>query len=115
MTRVIIISNYLMFSYGLESLLREQDGLDIVACEQDIAQAIESIKELKPDVVILDCDDPAQHPTWGLMHILSIRPKIKVICMSLQSNNLRIFQARRWITKDVEDLLAAITDEPDDL
>jgi DNA-binding NarL/FixJ family response regulator len=106
-TSVFVISGHLMFAHGLESLLRQEAQLDIVGQESDISQAIERIKELQPDVVILDSDNS----TLEIASILETRPGIKVISLSLQNNNLQVYQARQRVTTSVMDLLEVIEED----
>jgi DNA-binding NarL/FixJ family response regulator len=106
--RIFIISSHLMFSCGLESLLRQEAKLDFVGQEADVGRAIERIKELQPDVVILDSDGSVPE----VFSILRARPGVKVISLSLQNNNLCVYQAKQRITKSVEDLLEVIENDP---
>jgi DNA-binding NarL/FixJ family response regulator len=93
-----------MFGRGLESLLREDAKLDIVGQEADIGRAFERIRELRPDVVILDSDEP----DLEVGHILKVSPDIKVIGLSLQNNNLYVYRASQRVTRSVSDLMEAI-------
>jgi DNA-binding NarL/FixJ family response regulator len=106
-TRIFVISGHLMFSQGLESLLRKEAGLDIVGQETDFSRAITRIEELQPDVVILDSDDAAPK----VASILGASSGVKVIRLSLQDNNLYVYQARQRITKSVVDLLEVIGED----
>jgi DNA-binding NarL/FixJ family response regulator len=106
-TRIFVISGHLMFSQGLESLLRQEAGLDIVGQETDFSRAIERIKELLPDVIILDSDDAAPK----VASILGASSGVKVISLSLQDNNLYVYQAKQRVTKSVVDLLEVIGED----
>jgi DNA-binding NarL/FixJ family response regulator len=55
---VLIVSSHPLFGQGVESLLRQEAGVEIVGRETDVDYAIERIKELQPDVIILGNDDP---------------------------------------------------------
>lgn len=103
--RIFVVSSQSMFGRGIESLLREETTLDIVGQETDINRAIERIGRLRPDVVIVDHDES----DLEIAHILRVSPNIKVIGLSLQNNNLYVYQARQRITRSVEDLLQAMT------
>ena len=103
-TRVFMVSNYLMFGRGLESLLRENTQLDIVGQDTDVNRAYEQIKELQPDVVILDGDEP----DLEVAHILKVSPDIRVIGLNLGNNNLYVYRASQRVTRDVSDLMDAI-------
>jgi DNA-binding NarL/FixJ family response regulator len=93
-----------MFGRGLESLLRENAQLDIVGQETDIKHALERIRELQPDVVILDSDES----DLEVAHLLKVSPAIKIIGLSLQNNSLYVYRASQRVTRGVSDLMDAI-------
>lgn len=102
-----------MFGRGLEILLQNHTDIDVLGQESDIDKAIEQINEAKPDVVILDGDDPLNEAMSTILTILKAQLIPKVIGLNLQDNNLYIYEARRWVTKGVDDLVTAIQDSPD--
>ena len=104
MKRVFILSSHPLFSQGVESLLRQEPGVDIVGRETDVDKAIERIKELQPDVVILDNGDP----TPEVMCILREGVGTKVIGLNLQDNTICIYRGEQRVVKEVEDLVEAI-------
>lgn len=106
-THIFIISSHLMFSHGLESLLRQETDFDIVGQEKDMERAIEQIKELQPDVIILDSDNAVSQVT----PILHTNPDIKIISLNLQNNDLYVYQAKQQAAKETEDLVKAIKDD----
>lgn len=106
-TQIFIISSHLMFSHGLESLLHQETNFDIVGQEKDMERAIEQIKELQPDVVILDSNNAVSQVT----PILHASPGVKVISLSLQNNDLYVYQAKQQAAKETEDLVKAIKDD----
>jgi len=108
MKRVFIVSSYPLFSQGVESLLRRQTGLDIVGRETDVDKAVERIRELRPDVVILDSADPAGDPTPVVTRILREGLATKAIGLSLQDNTMCIYRGEQRIARGIEDLVEAI-------
>lgn len=108
MKEIFIISNHAMFSYGLESLLRQKPDFEIVGQSEKLNAAIDQIKALAPDVVILDTDGPPSGRSKDIVRILESVPGVKIVGLSLQNNNIHIYQTRRWIASGVEDLLEAI-------
>ena len=111
MNRTLIITQHLMFGYGLESLLRQETELNVVGWETDITRATKTVKELEPDIVILDRDDSTFDFSSELLEILNLNPGLKVICINLQDNNLHIYQSYQRVANGVEDLLEAIKEE----
>jgi DNA-binding NarL/FixJ family response regulator len=113
---IFIISNYPMFSLGLESLLRQKAGLDVIGGYRlTVEQAIEQIEAIRPSIVILDTTGLASDGIAEAVRLLKINPSIKVICLTLSSNTLSIDQINQWNVKGVEDLLQAIENGPSSL
>jgi len=110
-TRIFIISGHLLFSYGLESQLDQETNLEIMGQEKDMKRAIDQIKELQPDVVILDSDNSVSQVT----PILRASPGVKVISLSLQNNDLYVYQAKQRVAMETKDLVEAITDDVHDI
>jgi len=112
MKRIFILSTHSLFSQGVESLLRRETGLEVVGREADVDNAIGRIKELQPDVVILDSGDPASDPTIAVMRILREGVGAKVIGLNLQDNTICIYRGEQRVVKEVKDLIEAIELSP---
>lgn len=108
MTSIFIVSSFLMFSRGLESLLCQEGRLKVVGHEANIDQARKRILELQPDVVILDCTDPSPGSILPFIDILQENVGIKVIGVSLHNNSLYLYQARQGVLASVEELMGVI-------
>ncbi len=104
MKRVLILSSHPLFGRGVESLLRKETRLDIVGWEADIDKAVERIRELQPDVVILDSGDP----TPEVLRILREGVGTKVIGLNLQDSTMCIYRGEQRVVKRIEDLVEAI-------
>jgi len=111
MTRVLIISNHRMFGSGLESLLDDEPGLEVVGQEKDLEQAIDRMDDHEPDVVIFDSTGPTHECLPAVQEILKTRPGVKVIGLTLYDRIFYVFQALPWSGKQVEDLIEMIKDE----
>ena len=110
--RVLILSSHPLFGQGVESLLRQQPGMDIIGRETDSDSAIRRTKELQPDVVILDSGDPACTLTPEVMRILREGVGTKVIGLNLQDNTICIYRGEQRVVKEVKDLVKAIEPSP---
>ena len=104
MKRVLILSSHPLFGRGVESLLRKETRLDIVGWEADIDKAVERIRELQPDVVILDSGDP----TPEVLRILREGLGTKVIGLNLQDSTMCVYRGEQRVVKRIEDLVEAI-------
>ena len=112
MKSIFVLSSHPLFGQGVEILLRQEAGLDIVGRETDVDRAMERIKELQPDVVIVDSGYPACDPTPAVTRILREGLGIKVIGLNLQNNTLCIYRGEQRVVKEVGDLVAAIEQPP---
>jgi len=112
MKRIFMFSTHPLFSQGVESLLRRETGLEMVGRETDVDKAIGRIKELQPDVVILDSGDPACDLTPAVMRILREGVGAKVIGLNLQNNTMCIYRGEQRAVEEVKDLVEAIESSP---
>jgi hypothetical protein len=108
MKRIYMISSQLMFSAGLQTMLSEQSGVKIVGRDTDPARALEQIRELHPDVVILDSKDLASTPGGIVADILREAPGTKVISLNLENDRMRIFHGELRIAHGLDDLMQVI-------
>ena len=94
-----------MFSQGVESLLRQEPGVDIVGRETDVDKAIERIEELQPDVVIVDRADPAGGSMLVALRILREGVRSKVIGLNLQDKTIGIHRGEQQRPEGVKVLV----------
>jgi DNA-binding NarL/FixJ family response regulator len=111
MKRIFMISSYPLFGEGVEALLRQLGGIEFIGREADIDSAMAHIKEVGPDVVIVDDGCPACDAHTIVMRVLREQPGTKVIGLNLQDNTLCIYREEQRIAHGVEDLKSAIVDE----
>lgn len=97
-----------LFSQGVETLLSRQNGVQIVGRETDVERGIALIKQLEPDIVILDNDLYSSGPTPLAIRILEEPINVQVIGLSLQSNMISIYRREHRIAACVEDLVEAL-------
>jgi DNA-binding NarL/FixJ family response regulator len=111
MKRIFMLSSHPLFSEGVESLLCGEAGLEIVGREMDLEKGLDRIRELRPDVVIVDNGDPMHDPMAAVMRILRERLGTRVIGLDLQDNVVCIYRSEQRMARGVEDLLEAIKAE----
>jgi DNA-binding NarL/FixJ family response regulator len=108
MLRIFIISSHLMFSLGLENLLRQDKELRVLGQETNREQAIRRVTELQPEVVIVYTDDTQADSRSFIIEILKASPTAKVIGLSLQNNTFCVYQIKQGETRSVDDLFKVI-------
>lgn len=108
MKRVFILSSRPLLGDGIETLLQNEMTLDVVGKSRDRRKALEQIKLLQPDVVIVDRDRVEDESTLQMLHLLSSNSNARVIGLDLNANVLWISRHERRPVREFSDLLRAI-------
>ncbi len=112
MARVLLVSQHSLFGSGLQSLLTHQANIVIAGQETVPARAIECVKALKPDVVIVDSECQGCDPAELALAVFRAGSKARVIGLSLKDNTIHIYRNEQRIAHGVEDLMQAIESNP---
>lgn len=114
-TGILLVDDHAIIRQGLRSLLEKQPDLEVVAEAEDGRKAIELVRELLPDIVIMDVTMPSLNGIEATRQICSDFPEVKVIALSIHSNRRFIGDmlqagAAGYILKDslFEELVRAI-------
>ena len=110
MKRVFILSRHTLFCDGIVALLSQEAGFDVVGQDTELSSAVESIKSLSPDVVIINCDDPEPDLSQVVASLLQNRLGVRIIGLSLEDNKISIYRGEDKQVHQLEDLLKAIED-----
>jgi DNA-binding NarL/FixJ family response regulator len=113
--RVLIASNHPIFAQGLKKLFRtqHQPEVEVVGVVSNLAQAMQALAKLKPDLIIVDYDDHQLDREQFLARFVESETTLRVVLLSLQSAGDAVIYDRRtlaasqidtwlkeWITTD---------------
>lgn len=112
MTRIFVLSGQSLFSRGVEILLRQDQGMELVGEETDVERAIERIKALCPDVVLLEQELPAGDTAPVVMRILNEMPNAKIVGVQLADNMIRVYHGEQRVAREIGDLWEVIKNDP---
>jgi hypothetical protein len=104
--RVFIVASHPLFAQGVESLLHGQPGLAVVGMGAAELGVVDKIRNLRPDVVILDADSDAQ--TTLLPVLLRENLGVKLVGLTLEDNRIDVYYQHQIIGTDVGDLVEAV-------
>lgn len=107
-SRVFVVSDSLMFGDGLASLLISEADVEVIGEETDINRAIEQIETLKPDVIIWGNTGTKREAQQEEIRLLRATRGIKFIRLTLQSNEMIVYQSARKMIRNLQDLVTAI-------
>jgi DNA-binding NarL/FixJ family response regulator len=90
--RILVADDHAIIRQGLCSLLEKQPDIEVVGMVEDGRKAIESVRELTPDIVIMDITMPNLNGIDATRKIIEGRGGTKVIALSMHSS-------RRFVTE----------------
>ncbi len=112
---VLIVDDHQVVRQGLRTFLNLHVDIRVIGEAGDGLQAVEQVRELRPDVVLMDLVMPVQDGVEATRQIRAFDPAIKVIALTSFSEDSRVFPAIQagvcgFLLKDVspDDLVEAI-------
>ncbi len=106
--RVVILSNQSLFCVGVESLLRREATLEIETCGLDVDQARRCLSTFRPDVIVVDKDDPLCAFAGQWMQFVAEAPGARMVELSLRENSIRMQPGDQPLALEPTSLIAAI-------
>ena len=82
-TKVLICDDHTLFSEGVKAILRSESSLEVVGDVRDGRRAIEKVRELHPDVVLMDVSMPDLSGFDATRKILEVEPTAKVLILTM--------------------------------
>ena len=115
MYRVVIAEDHTLFRQGLKALLSLEPEFEVVGEAADGYQAIQSAKELKPDLILLDISMPRVDGMAAIKEIKRVCPEAKILVLTVHKTEEHVLEtlksgASGYVLKDAsrEELLLAM-------
>jgi DNA-binding NarL/FixJ family response regulator len=112
---VIFVDDHEIFHECIRHLFDLQNDMNMVAVANNGRTAVKLVRELSPDVVVMDISMPGLNGIDATRKILSEFPEIRIIALSMHSERNIILQilragARGYVLKDsaFDELITAI-------
>lgn len=113
--RILIVDDHAVVRQGLITFLELQDEIEVVGEASNGKEALEKVKELKPDVVLMDLVMPVMDGLTAIKQIKQSFPETEVIALTSFADDEKVFTAIRsgatgYLLKDVQpnDLVKAV-------
>ena len=82
---VLLVDDHAIIREGLRSLLEKQPEMEVIADTDDGRKALDLVRELLPNIVIMDISMPGLNGIESTRQIIAEFPNVKVIALSIHS------------------------------
>jgi len=106
--RVLVVAEPSPFEEGIEELLRQEEGLEIVGREEDAEEAARRIKESSPDVIILIDGEAGAALDVDLLRLVREGFQIKIVEVHLATNTMCIYRGDHRSLGEAQDLVGVV-------
>jgi DNA-binding NarL/FixJ family response regulator len=111
--RVLIVAEIRLYREGLAMMLGGEPGMEIVATAAGADEAVRALRDLEPDVVLLDMAIPDN--TWLVRALVAAVPGARVVAIAVPEVEREVLACAEagvagYVTRDasVEDVVAAV-------
>jgi DNA-binding NarL/FixJ family response regulator len=103
--RILIADDHAIFRQGLRQVLEKEPRLKVVAEAADGAAALERIREMRPDIALLDIDMPVRDGFSVARNLRDESLPVEVIFLTMHRDELHLNEAlnlgiRGYVVKD---------------
>jgi len=113
--RILLVDDHKIVRDGLRKLLEKEQALLVAGEAEDGRSAIKAVRELRPDVVIMDVAMPDLNGIEATRQLVADRPDLKIVALSTHSERKFVTEmlkagAAAYLLKDCafEELVTAI-------
>jgi DNA-binding NarL/FixJ family response regulator len=93
--RTMIVDDHALFRRGLEMVLDEEEGIEVVGQASDGSEAVEKAGESLPDVVLMDIRMPRSSGIEACRAMKDVVPSAKIVMLTISDEEEDLFEAIR--------------------
>ena len=90
---VLIVDDHAVLRYGLKSLLDLQEEIELVGEAANGQEAVEQVRQLVPDVVLMDLAMPEMDGIEATRRIRALSPSTKIVVLTSFRDDENVFSA----------------------
>ena len=105
--RVLIVDDHTLFRRGIAAVLSSQQDMKVVGEASDGLEAIQKVKEIAPDVVLMDLNMPRCSGLEATQALQAEMPQVNILVLTVSDDKSDLFtaikfDARGYILKNAE-------------
>ena len=106
---VLLVDDHRLVRRGFRRMLEDEPDMEVVGEAGDGEESVKLAKQLKPQVVVMDCALPGMNGLQATRQIIEDSPETAVLVLSMHSENTWVRQAieagaKGYVLKDALDL-----------
>ena len=90
--RVLIADDHALFREGVRALLSKYEDLEVTGEAADGKEAIDQVKKLRPDIVLMDIAMPGLGGLEATLELKKICPEVKIIVLTQYANQEYLYR-----------------------
>ncbi len=107
--RIMVLYRNSLLAQGLETLLRQVDGLEVTAVDLDRGQAIvPAVEAYQPHVVLWEWEDIPTSSAGLIFQMLEKLPSARIFCFTSALNGLTVYAKRDLSLTSFSDLVREV-------
>ncbi|MBN1830582.1 MAG: response regulator transcription factor [Deltaproteobacteria bacterium] len=92
-SRVVVADDHVLFRQGMKKLLEDMPGVEVIGEAGDGLELLNLLKELDPDIVLVDISMPNVRGIEAAHEIRSLYPQIKVLILTMHRSKEYLYHA----------------------
>lgn len=93
--RLLVVDDHPVFRHGICQYLGQESNLVICGEAPNAQLALDAMRQLKPDMVLLDVSMPGTNGIELIKHMLAEQPKLLILMLSMHDESLYALRALR--------------------
>jgi len=104
--RLMLVDDHALFRRGLCEVLKEEEGLQVVAEADNVQEAIEKAVQTRPDLILMDIEMGDSSGIEATRYLSQLLPETQIVMLTVSSSDRHLFEAIKagavgYLTKDV--------------
>src|SRR5688572_22381202 len=91
--RLLVVEDNDDLRESFSILFSTQEGIELINAIEDARHILEDVKEMKPDVVVMDIDLPGVNGIEAVWQIRNQFPQVRILMLTVFDDNDRVFRS----------------------
>lgn len=93
--KLVVVDDHILFREGLIAIVRSASDVEVVGQAGSVSEAIELVRTVKPDIILMDFGLPDGTGADATRAILKEHPECKIVFLTMSEDDENLFDAIR--------------------